>query len=35
MLLERIANPDLPPRQVEISAELIVRGSTGPCVDCA
>lgn len=35
LLLERIANPDLPPRQVEISAELIVRGSTGPCVDCA
>jgi LacI family transcriptional regulator len=30
-LLDRIANPDLPPRRVEMPAELIVRGSTGPC----
>jgi LacI family transcriptional regulator len=31
MLLERIANPDLPPRRIELPAELVVRGSTGPC----
>jgi len=29
-LLDRIADPDLPPRQVEMPAELVVRGSTGP-----
>jgi DNA-binding LacI/PurR family transcriptional regulator len=31
MLLERIADPDLPSRHVELPAELVVRGSTGPC----
>jgi len=31
LLLDRIANPDLPPRRVEMPAELVVRGSTGPC----
>ncbi len=30
-LLDRIADPDLPPRRVEMPAELIIRGSTGPC----
>jgi LacI family transcriptional regulator len=30
-LLDRIANPDLPPRRAEMPAELIIRGSTGPC----
>lgn len=34
-LLDRIANPDLPPRRVEMPAELIVRGSTGPCPEPA
>ena len=29
-LLDRIADPDLPPRWVEMPAELVVRGSTGP-----
>jgi len=31
MLLERIANPELPTRHIELPAELVVRGSTGPC----
>ena len=30
-LLDRIANPDLPPRRVEMPVELVIRGSTGPC----
>ena len=29
-LLDRIANPDLPPQRLEMPAELVVRGSTGP-----
>ena len=33
LLLERIANPNLPPRRVELPAELVIRGSTGPCPD--
>jgi LacI family transcriptional regulator len=33
LLLERIANPDLPPRRIEMPAELVVRGSTGPAPD--
>jgi DNA-binding LacI/PurR family transcriptional regulator len=31
MLLERIAQPDLPPRHVALPADLVIRGSTGPC----
>ena len=31
LLFARLADPDLPPRHVEMPAELIVRGSTGPC----
>jgi len=30
LLLERIADPELPPRWVEMPAELVMRGSTGP-----
>jgi LacI family transcriptional regulator len=29
-LLDRIANPDRPPQQAEMPAELVIRGSTGP-----
>jgi LacI family transcriptional regulator len=31
MLLERIAQPDLPPRRFDVPVELVLRGSTGPC----
>jgi LacI family transcriptional regulator len=31
LLLDRIANPDRPPRRVEMPAELVIRGSTGSC----
>jgi LacI family transcriptional regulator len=31
LLLDRIAQPDLPPRRVEMPAQLVIRGSTGPC----
>ncbi|MGQ9681454.1 MAG: LacI family DNA-binding transcriptional regulator [Anaerolineae bacterium] len=31
LLFQRIENPDLPPRSVEIPVELMVRGTTGPC----
>ena len=31
MLIERIADPSLPTRKVELPSELVVRGSTGPC----
>jgi len=30
LLLDRIADPDLPPRRVEMPVELVIRGSTGP-----
>jgi LacI family transcriptional regulator len=32
-LLDRIVDPDLPPRRVEMPAELVVRGSTGPATN--
>jgi DNA-binding LacI/PurR family transcriptional regulator len=31
LLFDRLANPSLPPRQIVQPAELVVRGSTGPC----
>lgn len=31
LLLERIAQPHLPPRHISLPSELVVRGSTGPC----
>ena len=31
LLFERLADPHLPPRRVQIPVQLVVRGSTGPC----
>jgi LacI family transcriptional regulator len=35
LLLQRIADPTLPPRFIEMPAELVIRGSTGPCSDAS
>jgi DNA-binding LacI/PurR family transcriptional regulator len=34
-LLDRIANPSLPPRQIVVPVTLVVRRSTGPCLKAA